>query len=243
MSKNVEVTLPFSTYVALGDSISIDDYPELDHAERTGTRLPGLGAVSLLCRNRDDVWPEFAGRDLAHLAPRARCVDLTYDGATVEGVLGSMEAAGGEGPALVTLTVGGNDLLALIGASRATGERGVARALAGVNAIADRVRARLPASLLLVGTVYDPTDGTGLLEGHRLRAEEMSWLDRFNRGLAAVCAGGDRRLVDIHAHFLGHGVSAPARDRWYWSGSIIEPSAQGASEVRRLWLAAATLER
>lgn len=45
------------------------------------------------------------------------------------------------------------------------------------------------------------------------------------------------RIVPIHDHFLGHGLAEPDPDaRWYWRHSIIEPSARGASEVRRLWL-------
>jgi len=47
------------------------------------------------------------------------------------------------------------------------------------------------------------------------------------------------RPIPIHDHFLGHGLSKPDPDaRWYWRHSIIEPSACGASEVRRLWLEA-----
>jgi hypothetical protein len=45
-------------------------------------------------------------------------------------------------------------------------------------------------------------------------------------------------LADVHRHFLGHGVTAPAQERWYWSPNPIEPSARGASEIRRVWWAA-----
>jgi hypothetical protein len=43
-------------------------------------------------------------------------------------------------------------------------------------------------------------------------------------------------LADVHERFLGHGVSAPELDGYYWTGSIIEPGALGASEIRRAWL-------
>jgi hypothetical protein len=43
-------------------------------------------------------------------------------------------------------------------------------------------------------------------------------------------------VADAHAHFLGHGVTAPEEERWYWKRSWIEPNAAGASEIRRLWL-------
>ena len=45
-------------------------------------------------------------------------------------------------------------------------------------------------------------------------------------------------LADIAAHFAGHGLSTPPADRWYWPHMLIEPSARGASEIRRLWLRA-----
>jgi len=45
-------------------------------------------------------------------------------------------------------------------------------------------------------------------------------------------------LADVHAHFNGHGVTAPESERWYWRRSLIEPNARGASEIRAVWLAA-----
>jgi hypothetical protein len=47
-------------------------------------------------------------------------------------------------------------------------------------------------------------------------------------------------VADAHSHFQGHGVTAPAAERWYWKRNLIEPSAAGASEIRRLWLDALT---
>jgi hypothetical protein len=34
---------------------------------------------------------------------------------------------------------------------------------------------------------------------------------------------------------LGHGISVPANERWYWSGLIFEPNARGAREVVNAW--------
>ena len=72
-----------SVYVALGDSISIDDY----------TGVPGGGAASQLARK---------------LA--ADLVDLTRDGNTTDGVLVDLARAPAAAD-VVTLTAGGNDLL------------------------------------------------------------------------------------------------------------------------------------
>jgi lysophospholipase L1-like esterase len=70
-------------YLALGDSISIDDY----------TGVPGGGAASQLTRK--------LGLDL---------VDLMRDGNTTQGVLADLVRAP-DCAGLVTLTAGGNDLL------------------------------------------------------------------------------------------------------------------------------------
>src|SRR6266508_1058378 len=71
------------TYLALGDSISIDDY----------TGVPGGGAPSQLARK--------LGVEL---------VDLTRDGNTTVGVLGDLARAPAAAD-VVTLSAGGNDLL------------------------------------------------------------------------------------------------------------------------------------
>ena len=70
-------------YLALGDSISIDDY----------TGVPGGGAASQLARTLD-----------------LELVDLTSDGNTTQGVLADLARAPAAAD-VVTLTAGGNDLL------------------------------------------------------------------------------------------------------------------------------------
>ncbi len=242
----------FHTYLSLGDSISIDLYPGLDAAERE--RLPqmppGLGAASLLHRNDDRRWPVFTGRDLVSLSPDIRHVALAEDGATTASVLRLQLPRIPEeiqGPVLVTLTAGGNDLVGLLGVSPAGPALGapdparqlvdeVARTLERV--VAD-LRARFPAATILVGTVYDPSDGTGDLGDGVARPRELEALAAFNRRVEAIARGAHASLVPIHDRFLGHGLTErdPAA-RWYWRHLVIEPSARGASEVRRLWLEA-----
>ena len=72
-----------------------------------------------------------------------------------------------------------------------------------------------------------------------MRDRELGWLARLNERVKALADPADVRPIPIRDHFLGHGLSEPDPDaRWYWRHSIIEPSARGASEVRRLWLEA-----
>lgn len=235
------MTLNFARHIALGDSISIDIYPAADVARRHPGKASTthLGAASLLYKNDDRFWPEFRGRDLHTKLPTIAFDDLASDGATTETLARQVaHVRRSSEPTLITITAGGNDLLSLLGTGAS------ARALKGIS---DRLREsarRLiklrPNALVLVGTVYDPTDGTNRLPGYAQPLErEAEWLRQYNEFVRHLAASDRRlRLADIHAHFLGHGLRAPARERWYLEESIIEPNARGASEVRRLWLEA-----
>lgn len=232
--------LRFARFVALGDSMSIDLYPELDHLARDGGRRPAaaLGAASLLYRNRDDLYPDFARRDLVTAFPGIESLNLCVDGATVgstrSGQLPRMPTD--DAQTLVTITAGGNDLLELVGAPSRRGEAAVAAALHLLRGVVAEVRHRAPHSVVLLATVYDPTDGTGQLDRIQVTSGEYGWLATYNAGVGALCDGDGVRLVDVYGHFFGHGVSAPAAERWYWPQSIIEPGTRAASEIRRRWL-------
>lgn len=240
-----------SHYLALGDSISIDLYPGLDVAEREGLSAPpaGLGAASLLHRNDDRRWPAFRGRDLATAAPGAGATNLCQDGATIRWLVGLQLPRipdDLEEPVLVTLTAGGNDLLQMLEAPpMVVGEPFVSGAPSDVDELADglervvdRLRGRF-ASSVVVGTVYDPSDGTGELPGGVVVEGALETLHAFNDRVRALGAKEGVVVADIHDRFLGHGLSEPdPAERWYWPRSVIEPSARGASEVRRLFLEA-----
>jgi lysophospholipase L1-like esterase len=97
-----------ASYVALGDSISIDDY--------AGGR--GRGGASLLFRNRDDDFPDWRGRDLCSTDPTTTFALLATDGAKTATLLDVQLprlAALQVAPSLVTLTIGGNDVLSAYG--------------------------------------------------------------------------------------------------------------------------------
>lgn len=149
--------MKYQRYIALGDSMSIDSYPNLDHAERTGAleATHGLGAASLLFRNHDEAWPEFEGRDLVSLHSGIQHEALASDGATtdeiVEAQLPQVEASGA--PTLVTLTGGGNDLLGVLGRweDEAEGARRMGHALDNLRQVLATLRARLPQRLIVSG--------------------------------------------------------------------------------------------
>jgi len=223
-------------YVALGDSISIDDY----------AGGPGRGAASLLARNRDDDFPHWRGHDLAARHPSLRYQLLAVDGGTTQTLLDSqlprLEASGLR-PTVVTLTVGGNDLLGAYGDTT--------RARNVVHAVTVRVRQALsrlerlmrsPDNAIVLGTVYDPSDGTA--DAVRLGLppwpDILDVLTELNHGLRAVAGQHQARIAEIHDRFLGHGLAVgnPAqprsrpRNRALWYCNVIEPNAWGADAVR-----------
>ena len=206
-------------YIALGDSISIDDYPEHE------TGISGIGAASLF------------HRALLECYPGIRILNLTADGATTDDVLRWQlpRVDRDTAPSIITITAGGNDMLMHLRAPRPP-----VRLVAGIRErltrIVEDTLARRPNATVILGTVYDPSDGTNELYGERLD-REAEWLARVNEHIRAICdAHPNVLLADIHQRFLGHGLTAPPEDRWYWSGLIFEPSARGAEEVAKLWM-------
>jgi lysophospholipase L1-like esterase len=253
---------PFVRYVALGDSMSIDRYPSIELSSdgsdflpsnrdpelpelRLSSRLAELpvGAASLLFRNHDDLWPEFESRDLVSMSPGIRALNLATDGAIIPDVvrtqLPSVEE--NERETLVTLTVGGNDLLLAFSDSRSRGD--MQRAVRGIideyEVCVGLIRRTVPRALLVLTTVYDPSDGTGRIPGF-YEADPPLPLEFLSEVNGAIARLAGRRgygvLADVHAHFLGHGATAEPGERWYWATSMIEPGARGASEIRRVWL-------
>ena len=229
-------------YVALGDSISIDEY----------AGGPGRGGASLLFRNRDDDFPDWHGRDLASLHPGAGFALLATDGATTR-TLTDVQlprlAASGAQPTLVTLTVGGNDVLSAYGDTPA--------ALSVVERVRTAVAQALeqlvvPGRRVVVGTVYDPSDGTG--DTARLRLppwpDAVSVIGALNDALREVAGEAGAAVAEVGQRFHGHGLLAgdatrpeprPA-ERDLWLCSVIEPNAWGASGVREAFWAAAGLD-
>jgi lysophospholipase L1-like esterase len=225
-------------YVSLGDSMSIDAY----------AGGPGCGAASLLHKNRTADFPEWTGRELYTHFPTSRLIPLATDGATSATVrywqLPRLQEMGAV-PAIVTLTMGGNDLVqcwlndtAARDANRALRENG--------NAILTILRQSMPPeSPILLGTIYDPSDATGRMGPLNLLQwpRAVEWLETFNATLHSLAREHGILLADIHAHFLGHGLHAGdptttesrPENQGLWLCGTIEPNAWGASAIRSLW--------
>lgn len=220
-------------YVALGDSISIDDY----------AGGPGRGAASLLHHNRDTDFPEWTGDDLASAGYDIQA--LARDGAVADNVLRLQLPLIRQRPNVVTLSMGGNDLLSAYGDTAAAEE-----AVDSVAELADTVLAQLRAiagtdAYLVVTTVYDPSDGTGLAgdSGFPPWPDGPALVRALNDALVASAGRHAALVADVHDRFHGHGVTAgdpgqpearPAnRELWYCG--LVEPNAWGANEIRATW--------
>jgi lysophospholipase L1-like esterase len=222
-------------YVALGDSISIDDY----------AGGPGRGAASLLLHNRDQDFPDWAGRNLTGLWPGTRLLLLATDGATSITVVQQQSlqlVRLGIVPTLATLTVGGNDLLQAYG-DRAAARSATRRVIDNGRQILSTLRDLMgPSAPIVVGTVYDPSDGSGRAEllGLPPWADAVELLAGLNRALLGLADEHGALVADLHGRFLGHGVLAGdvtrpdprPSDRALWYCNVIEPNAWGASAVR-----------
>ena len=227
----------YKRYVALGDSISIDDY----------AGGPGWGAISLFYRNKDDTYPKWKGKDLRSLYPGIDFHYLASDGAIADTVLGEQFRVlppGDDHPTIVTLTVGGNDFLLSLSPGGSIDRGAIDRFRLNLKKILKALRERYPNCTIILGTIYDPTDGVGDLGIPEVDVPEAYALFyAFNKAILDIGESCGARIADIYSHFLGHGSHHGDSnnphyrrdDPSYWYVQEIEPNARGAHEVRRLF--------
>jgi lysophospholipase L1-like esterase len=185
-------------YVALGDSISIDDY--------TGVR--GGGAPSQLARK--------LGVEL---------IDPTRDGNTTQGVLADLARAPASAD-VVTLTGGGNDLLA--GDLARTILRRLHQIARRIEPLGGRV---------IVSTLYDPSDRDDDVGRRELGLSRLATialrrrLNAVNDGIVELASEHGFLLADLERLFHGHGVASNEP----WFVNVIEPNLAGATAIGEHW--------
>ncbi len=173
------------TYLALGDSMSIDDY----------TGVEGGGAVHTFCKTLGAGWV---------------VDDRTFDGCRIAGV-----PVNGHGD-LITLTVGGNDLVR--NRERYLRE-GVADFAAEHLELLERIRQANPRAVFIVGDIYAPASPLSDVEAAGLAAA--------NAAIAANCQEVGAILAPIGSSFAGNEASFLCLE--------IEPTLQGAQLISRLF--------
>jgi lysophospholipase L1-like esterase len=237
--------------------MSIDLYPALDAGEidvavalerdASAGRVAALGAAALFYRNDEAHWPDEIGNDLVSRFPAIEYENLAGDGATIGDVFGEQlpRLTPSEEPTLLTLTVGATDLFsAFSNRPKPSLAEHIAKDVAeAFEFLVDAVRRARPSSLLIVSTIYDPSDRTGRVRGifDDAGSLQLRALDALNESIRKIATGTPGVLLaEVYGHFLGHGATAPEADRWYWRRSLLDPNARGASEIRRVWMEALT---
>jgi lysophospholipase L1-like esterase len=217
----------FRQYIALGDSISTDDYPG-----------EGKGAASLLFKNQNHLFPEFKEQDFRSYFPGIDFLNLAQDGASTSDVLHIQLEQIPQNPQLrtvFTLTAGGNDILELEGSEEI---------LFRLGTIVGHLLEELPQSIILLGTIYDPTDGSAILiPGGEPLLRELQILAEVNRGIFEMARDDRVRIADLYTHFLGHGTQSKnplnpyynPEDPTLWYVLNIEPNTRGAHEARSVF--------
>lgn len=98
-------------------------------------------------------------------------------------------------PHVVTLSVGGNDLIAILsGADPATT---LTNFQANLSQILGTLRARLPSALIIIGNQYDIPEITSLVPGG------LQIIDQFNLIIAGVAQATGVRVADVFDAFQG----------------------------------------
>ena len=220
--------------------------PSRSSACATAGRVAPLGAASLLYQNSEEHWPDDIGeRPVVACFRASSSSNLATDGATIGEVFGEQlpQLERQRRPLLLTLTIGGNDLLSAFG-NRPRGDlldEDRRRHRRGV-----RFSRRHAARPVSERSTIVLDDGLRSVRRHREHSGRVR-----RRGRAA--ARHARPIERPHSRARRRDAERSARRRaralpratafrrprptaGTGSGRSIEPNARGASELRHLWL-------
>lgn len=193
-------------YLALGDSMSIDKYTNVENG----------GAVSqfskLICANE--------------------LQDLTHDGFTTDAVIDSLTKVSLK-PDVITLTVGGNDLLQRPSWNtdrHSLQDPNTEETLKKLNRIFSSLY-RFHCKVI-VNTIYDPTDGDeALLRQLGMSGQFREAYDEINNAIRRMARRYGFILSDLQQLFTGHGINSADT----WLTMEIEPNYAGATAIAKCW--------
>jgi lysophospholipase L1-like esterase len=192
-------------YLALGDSISIDDY----------TGQAGGGAAS----------------QFARLIGATETELLAADGCTSTQALDLLESLTFS-PDVTTLTIGGNDLLQAAFLTPPEGDRWsalVTRPVERIEQIAQKLRQISP--VVIINTIYDPTGRAEHTVQSDADFELATALKALNAGIRAIARRHGFLLADLYSLFRGH--DSESTDPWIVYE--IEPNLAGATAIAAHW--------
>ncbi len=231
----------YRTHVILGDSIS-----------DRGGEAPYY--YDLLDKNDDARWPTDKGRDFATRYPGIQVQKKSKGGSTAANLGGQIDTLPMrlDGPVLVTITIGGNDVQAALAKILTSGDDSLNRAdfaefleeSLGKLFTKDRFGPGVEVTVLMTN-IYDPSDGTGkftfasgtkcggalgIWPASRPTAELLVPWQKVMTDVAAKHPG--TVVLDLHGKFAGHGV--PGAETWFVK-DCIHPNAAGHDAIRDLF--------
>ena len=227
---------------------------------------PGMSYFERLSRSPATDSADMRGLDLAQVIPRLRTTNLAMSGCTTRQALKAQLPKLGRHPdsifGIVTITLGGNDLIhnygssppvedAMYGATWEQAQPWIGRFGERLDRLLADIESAFPGGCwIFIGSIYDPSDGTGSLltvglppwrDGLRIHAE-------YNRTLKKTASRHPTcTVVDIHGAFLGHGITCRQFWRptyrsddptWWYHSNVEDPNDRGYDAILRLFLAA-----
>ena len=236
------------TVVFLGDSITA-----------------GVGAgdgrsySELLEENDDATYPDYAEIDLQSQFPTATTfVNVAQGGAQTNDLPDQIAAIESQlsfpvaGPVMIGLTIGGNDLVNVI-FNPSTRQQTVDAINANIGSFISWTEdaSKFPdGAYVYLANVYDPSDGVGEAEECFFGFDTSEAVIALQDANAANRVMAEQRgfaMVDMHGHFLGHGLNYDMTDNaeydaadptlWFES-DCIHPNERGHHELRRVFFGA-----
>lgn len=215
---NYSPTGPGDVYLALGDSLA------------TGTEY---------ATNNDGFpgYPNIVLEQLQRSYPALRYENLADDGTTTSSMLvagGQLDTAiiriaelraSGQRAGLVTLSIGGNDILSILPPTNADPTTTLATFETNVATILDRLQAALRDEQggiqgdLLVMDFYNPYPGLPLAGIGELASV---WIPKFNTSIHTIAAARGIPVAEVAQAFAGH-EEAYIFVQWPYPASMIEP--------------------
>lgn len=212
---------PEQVYLALGDSI----------AAGLVTSLPSSRGYPWLVRDlierANAADGEAAPVTLINRAVPGETVQSFLDGEQLRQATADIQAAQARGAEVrvVTITLGGNDLLRLSGLGTAERQAGLEAFSSDYPALLAAVRAALGSATpeIVVTTYYDLSEGDPSLEG-----SDAWWVAQFNQVIRQSADAAGAKVADLEPAFRGH------IGDWTWHPTDVHPNNAGHAEIARL---------
>ncbi len=183
MSTSTTRAEPTGVYLALGDSVAVG----------IGSSLPRERGYAALIGQQVAAWSDGTMR-VRNLARSGETATSLRDDGQLDAALQeiALAAANGTPVRAITLTVGGNDVIALQDLPAANRQRALSTYTDALERILADLRAAVGAETpIVLTTLWDPTP---------LRDADLDaagWVVRFNDAIVAAAATGDARVADL----------------------------------------------